>query len=658
LILEPFSGRPVATTDKSLTNSSTEILELWPLNTLVPKSSEEVTNATQSYNFEDAKNIPIKPKTSTTALTDDSFKEKITIQEIVPEIKEIPATDSSKLNESQIGDNKDLLDSDINDLIVTDSEPDSSEISEVFQQPPPVLRIGDKLLFLKQGELVPEKDVSTPTSVITIIGAEGLQRGFEDSAEFHEVTNHSETLLNNSNDLELKGAESTHILSLVKHKARPATTTTIPDTSTLLTTTQSAELTTFEENEENSTSSFNFTVETTTILVPEPPTLETSTSMEWTDDDNGTTVVGDNSTRGEITELPYLAEMQKNETSEQFVTPGASEESSTEDTLGEVRKESSTEETSGEVRKESSTEETLGEVKKESPTEETVGEVRRESSTEKTLVEVGKESSTEETSGEVRKESSTEETLDEVRIESDGSESTTTEANVDKEVTTNTFVEEIVTPLSNVEHSKESLEETTEESGENTTPKGHVSAMSIENASVESSEGAESVDMVQEVAPNTQIDVMHDLETRSEENKTDAASKDVELIDVHDGKLLQSNETELPPRSIDKRESSSLDENDEVFRQLEFELNASNTERAQTMEEEKKESDTIFQELEEEIETPKTAKGDENAETLQRVTDAIAKLTLREKKNSLDGPSILGLLSNFFGSQQRHNGKK
>jgi hypothetical protein len=606
LILEPFSGRPVATTDKSLTNSSTEILELWPLNTLVPKSSEEVTNATQSYNFEDAKNIPIKPKTSTTALTDDSFKEKITIQEIVPEIKEIPATDSSKLNESQIGDNKDLLDSDINDLIVTDSEPDSSEISEVFQQPPPVLRIGDKLLFLKQGELVPEKDVSTPTSVITIIGAEGLQRGFEDSAEFHEVTNHSETLLNNSNDLELKGAESTHILSLVKHKARPATTTTIPDTSTLLTTTQSAELTTFEENEENSTSSFNFTVETTTILVPEPPTLETSTSMEWTDDDNGTTVVGDNSTRGEITELPYLAEMQKNETSEQFVTPGASEESSTEDTLGEVRKESSTEETSGEV----------------------------------------------------RKESSTEETLDEVRIESDGSESTTTEANVDKEVTTNTFVEEIVTPLSNVEHSKESLEETTEESGENTTPKGHVSAMSIENASVESSEGAESVDMVQEVAPNTQIDIMHDLETRSEENKTDAASKDVELIDVHDGKLLQSNETELPPRSIDKRESSSLDENDEVFRQLEFELNASNTERAQTMEEEKKESATIFHELEEEIESPKSAKGDENAETLQRVTDAIAKLTLREKKNSLDGPSILGLLSNFFGSQQRHNGKK
>jgi hypothetical protein len=603
---EPFSGRPVATTDKSLTNSSTEILELWPLNTLVPKSSEEVTNATQSYNFEDAKNIPIKPKTSTTDLTDDSFKEKITIQEIVPEIKEIPATDSSKLNESQIGDNKDLLDSDINDLIVTDSEPDSSEISEVFQQPPPVLRIGDKLLFLKQGELVPEKDVSTPTSVITIIGAEGLQRGFEDSAEFHEVTNHSETLLNNSNDLELKGAESTHILSLVKHKARPATTTTIPDTSTLLTTTQSAELTTFEENEENSTSSFNFTVETTTILVPEPPTLETSTSMEWTDDDNGTTVVGDNSTRGEITELPYLAEMQKNETSEQFVTPGASEESSTEDTLGEVRKESSTEETSGEV----------------------------------------------------RKESSTEETLDEVRIESDGSESTTTETNVDKEVTTNTFVEEIVTPLSNVEHSKESLEETTEESGENTTPKGHVSAMSIENASVESSEGAESVDMVQEVAPNTQIDVMHDLETRSEENKTDAASKDVELIDVHDGKLLQSNETELPPRSIDKRESSSLDENDEVFRQLEFELNASNTERTQTMEEEKKESDTIFQELGEEIETPKTAKGAENAETLQRVTDAIAKLTFREKKNSLDGPSILGLLSNFFGSQQRHNGKK
>ncbi|EFA09500.1 uncharacterized protein LOC662750 [Tribolium castaneum] len=99
-------------------------------------------------------------------------REKITIQEIIPE-----KTDNN----------------------TNEVEAESSEISEVFQQPPSVLRIGDKLLFLKKGELVPEKNITTPTSVITVIGAEGLERGVEESGE-------------------TSAAESSHILSLVKQK--------------------------------------------------------------------------------------------------------------------------------------------------------------------------------------------------------------------------------------------------------------------------------------------------------------------------------------------------------------------------------------------------------------------------------------------------------
>lgn len=148
-----------------------------------------------------------------------------------------------------------------NDLNMDDSEPESSELSEVFHHPPPVLRIGDKLLILKKGGVLQENNTTTTDSVITIIGAEGLQRGgVEESLEVHEVKIQPETdaqqiqekvevvtteasTLNESttvkdvkndesNDLELKLSESTHILSLVKRKNKPSTTTTIETPTT------------------------------------------------------------------------------------------------------------------------------------------------------------------------------------------------------------------------------------------------------------------------------------------------------------------------------------------------------------------------------------------------------------------------------------------
>ncbi|CAG9817488.1 unnamed protein product [Phaedon cochleariae] len=173
---------------------------------------------------------------------------KITIQEIIPEIKEIPVTASPRVSTNFQGTliiEEDFINNS-NDLVVTDAEAESSEVSEIFQQPPPILRIGDKLLFLKKGELVPEINASTPSSVITIIGAEGLQRGFEESSEFHEGKEENRTEpaqtsveakkaleLADSEDLNvllLNTAASTHILSLVKRENQ-VTTTELPSST-------------------------------------------------------------------------------------------------------------------------------------------------------------------------------------------------------------------------------------------------------------------------------------------------------------------------------------------------------------------------------------------------------------------------------------------
>lgn len=69
----------------------------------------------------------------------------------------------------------------------TDTEVKNDSEDENFEayQTPPILRIGDKLLYLGQGDLVPENSsLNTPAPVFTVIGAEGLQRVIEDPEEF------------------------------------------------------------------------------------------------------------------------------------------------------------------------------------------------------------------------------------------------------------------------------------------------------------------------------------------------------------------------------------------------------------------------------------------------------------------------------------------
>lgn len=151
----------------------------------------------------------------------------------MPEIKEIPMTERPKPeanadSQEQLASTEDINQSgepqngtnvkEENDVVTFDVDVESSEISEIYHHPPPpVLRIGDKLLFLKKGELVPEKDTSTPAAVITIIGAEGLQRGFEDSGEVHEThLKETDKQKEATDSPDSVPSESTHIFSLVK----------------------------------------------------------------------------------------------------------------------------------------------------------------------------------------------------------------------------------------------------------------------------------------------------------------------------------------------------------------------------------------------------------------------------------------------------------
>lgn len=198
-----------------------------------PLQEENSIQSTEGIEKNSTETINEGIQTETVQNNEQQKSPTITIQEIIPEVKEIPMTERPKA-ESNLNSQEELANSEdinqsgeqqngtnvkeVNDVVTFDVDVDSSEISEIYHHPPPpVLRIGDKLLFLKKGELVPEKDTSTPAAVITIIGAEGLQRGFEDSGEVHEThLKESDKQKEATDSPDSIPSESTHILSLVK----------------------------------------------------------------------------------------------------------------------------------------------------------------------------------------------------------------------------------------------------------------------------------------------------------------------------------------------------------------------------------------------------------------------------------------------------------
>lgn len=123
------------------------------------------------------------------------FNNEIRIMEVLPVKNHLPTTEPSW--EVYYADSNPLKQSGK----VTDV-PEETNTNEDANQPPPVLRIGDQLLFLKVGDLVPEHAAgSTQSPIFTVIGAEGLQRVVEDPEEGFENRNIlSESVNDTGND--------------------------------------------------------------------------------------------------------------------------------------------------------------------------------------------------------------------------------------------------------------------------------------------------------------------------------------------------------------------------------------------------------------------------------------------------------------------------
>ena len=210
-------------------------------------SENEINEATTYYRDGSVFNDEVTQHPEPQTIGDNVPSDQITIHEIIPEIKEIAITEAPKTTSVKTIQGQLIVEERVpvapeNDI--TDSDLESSEVSEVFQRPPPVLRIGDKLLFLKRGELVPEKDASTPSPVFTIIGAEGLQRGDLDNLDHHEgiVREHAEDI----EEASAVESDKEHILEHKPEHEKSEKVKTLPDgTNTdVLNTEESAKLNT------------------------------------------------------------------------------------------------------------------------------------------------------------------------------------------------------------------------------------------------------------------------------------------------------------------------------------------------------------------------------------------------------------------------------
>ncbi|KAJ8949214.1 hypothetical protein NQ314_008274 [Rhamnusium bicolor] len=744
--IDPVSDvRSPYTTEITLSNLNKENYEPWPITAFSANVTESTLRPT-SNDIQDENKIPDTNYYEATTVSykatevEDLQKEagvlpRITIQEIIPERKEIPVTAPPRIDiEPQgtliIEEAEEFLNHS-NDLVVTDSDADSSEISEVFQQPPPVLRIGDKLLFLKKGEFVHEKDTSTPNSVITIIGAEGLQRGFEDSGEIHEVKidnitkdndafNNSTTIpeenldvttnLNNTdtnvestnqenidkneeldsnkeiNISELNTAASTHILSLVRRKNKPTGITTeasfsisttesqitnsttelnvLPETSTTSSTTiqDTVNETSVGGTTEISNLAITTTLDALDILTTEE--FKNSTENILLDAENNTEIkefnpLQSSTKRYEVISeqnpayppLPDIMSPNIDDTSQRFDIDNTEKYHTAENTTTlpsvptfkilpevlEIRSNKTVPQniTNSEWLKINP--DTLINYKATLP-DDLLNQPAPTDFDDSTEIFNNANITTADTPTETlatTTESDNFTTLTSVSITEDyrKHENIVTLATAFPEETRETA------------QSGESLENMTEDSGESTTPKNNHASIIDENASIENlNKGSSEVDdMVstrdapndnsgENTTPSFSRDsgrIDKEWNDNPKKNNTDGANnKDVEIIDTTTlqrktpaiektidttttAELLPRPEKilQLPSKTIGKRENSPDDEAEEVFKELENELNSDTTERTLNNEEEEKEADAIFKELLEDTSTPKTKKG-------------------------------------------------
>lgn len=608
----------------------------------------------------------------------DNEQPKITIQEIIPAIKEIPMTEPPKQKEEVKVDDVELKLSDTvteikeeNDVVTFDVESDSSEISEIYHHPPPVLRIGDKLLFLKKGELVPEKDTSTPASVITIIGAEGLQRGFEDSAENLESLENGTKAAAAAVPVEI--ATTTENLNVIPLQVITSTTSSVVD----LQETQTETVTT-----ENS-------LEAGTTLQP----LTSSTSQEALTTTEVYVTTEEIENRTESLENDTLVNTEENLTTEANmveISPIPIDDIKEDPVL--IEEENPAYPPIPEIMAPQVVED-LPEQDDEEPKETILIHPEQNVTDSKILPDVLEIRNNHSVPANVtHPEWLKNETLSnddnlmnlraalpphilKERVDSDAEYSVTEEIISTTEALSTTEAPTAETTTIQAQkqvilladdpkpsNSKETLE-VDEESGEVTTKKtSHASLMSNENASIDIVDNESPEDPEMEEDDKIVIKGVELKDGKVNENISPkmAASADVEMFDPTTIRRAYDVETIAPsPEKIVEKRENSMDS--QIFQQLDQELKAGEGGNGRAKEEEAKEAEEIFKELLEETNTTpkiKTTESqsaqsrDKDTNALQRVSDALARFQLRDTKQSLDS-SILGILRDFFTSQYR-----
>lgn len=550
---------------------------------------------------------------------------------------------------------------------------------------------------------MPEKDVTTPDSVITIIGAEGLQRGgVEESLEVHELkiepnqapeAPEEEVVLqtstdlpklgealsasSDSNDLELRVSESTHILSLVKRKEKLANATTAnPPVEELVNNLtiskeefqpQSTQSTLMETTTENLTKTTEPLAEQNPAYPPLPDIMPAGGENHQKAD-----LEVESSTKqtkiflSEVNE--FLTNQTKNETHIEWLKTGAilpnnaSLKSFTAAILPEEL------------------------LVEKSPIDEKV-----ELNIDTTMAPIAEVNDLGLTNFEI---------VEEVLV----ADNQTTEVpkndswvkDVPQLIAEVEILQEPPSTKVKLEEGKDepdcpvngtsprSVESVEMESGEVTTPKtNHSSIVSSEAASVETFQkptksSLESVDLVQpasketgvglsslETIDSTSESILKDVELVNGKGdaptmETNIKKHDVELIEVATPKptklsKIETSTYELLPtpeetqsRSILKRATSS---EDQVFKDLEKELNDESSSASKSPEEDQSEAEEIFKQLAKETEESHEANGPKSAdqEKSDKLSKIVADVALKGQFPDINALRHLGL----FGSQRK-----
>ncbi|KAK9886124.1 hypothetical protein WA026_014910 [Henosepilachna vigintioctopunctata] len=573
----------------------------------------------------------------------------------------------------------------INDLLASDSDAEPSEIEEVIHNPPPVIRIGDNLLFLRKNEFVNEKDASsTPTSIITLIGAEGLQRGgLEEVVENISNVENSENFYpaytpeEEANDL--SSESSSHILSLVKKKKKPTTesTTAVPFSTA---STTNINVLTSEITQSSSPP----------IISSSPPSAETISQINTEEHSSTDTAYSSSPSHhtGNIEldleqnpaypTLPDIITMNMN----------ADEEWIRVDSGSDVNQSISTEKINI---KESRILPTILEIRNNKTLPNNVTNINwlklihpNDTSTTKTLPNINADSITANSYTSIETEENVEVSDETTAPMVDSSTSTeweeiitSTDSQLNPQIETvedaeafNISEHDQVTQMTSKENvrSVEAVEISGEYSGESVTPKETNTAAfaSIENASVEEEKRDSEVNDMLFVKEYT-VDLSNDEEKIKSVTKQNSTNFfDVEIINTTEleknspSKRIHENlptpeKIVLTNKTIHKRENHQQEVDEAVFAELQQELGIGSTEKPKSSKEEELEAKKIFQELLEETSTTKSQNANahktKDSEALEKLTQALTKLALKNTQ-SLD-IGALSVLKDFFASQYK-----